>query len=280
MEIHHMNYNKPPVLPAWAESAANPADVVQPTNEQIQAGWPLTGTPPSRQRFNWILNFCANAVRYFSHRGLPDYDAEETYSVGDRVIGTDGKTYVSLQDNNLGQFPSAGYWMRWGHTADEFANFAFNAPTTNAPASGDNGARIPNTAWVRALVGGLGGGGVQMRSFTANITDANGGGSVSWLILNFGSIEVAIGSGYAGHTATGEHTLAVPLPTAADNSEVTNWMTQGSAAIKALFNMYDTQQVNTAWNGGLNTASLYWFSQYSAPIGFQVSFTAVAWRTL
>lgn len=109
-----MAITKPPVLPAWAETG----DKVQPTNAELQAGWPLSAIPPSRQRFNWILNFCANAVRYFSRRSIADYDAAETYMAGDRIIGDDGKTYVSLLDNNTANTPSTSptKWERWGFT--------------------------------------------------------------------------------------------------------------------------------------------------------------------
>jgi len=115
-----MAITKPPVLPSWADAG----DKVQPSNAEIQVGWPLSSIPPSRQRFNWLLNFLANGIRYFSRRGLPDYDAAETYMIGDRIIGDDGKTYRSLIDNNIGQTPSAQptKWERWGWTKSELNN--------------------------------------------------------------------------------------------------------------------------------------------------------------
>lgn len=115
-----MAITKPPVLPPWADAG----DKVQPSNAEIQVGWPLSSIPPSRQRFNWLLNFLANGVRYFSRRGLPDYDAAETYMTGDRVIGDDGKTYRSLIDNNTAQTPSASptKWEEWAPTLARFAD--------------------------------------------------------------------------------------------------------------------------------------------------------------
>ena len=114
-----MAITKPPVLPAWAESG----DKVTPSNAEIQVGWPLSSIPPSRQRFNWLLNFLANGIRYFSRRGLPDYDAAETYMTGDRIIGDDGKTYCSLIDNNTAQTPSTSptKWEEWAPTLSRFA---------------------------------------------------------------------------------------------------------------------------------------------------------------
>lgn len=114
-----MALTKPPVLPPWAEAG----DKVQPTNAEIQTGWPLSNTPPARQRWNWILNFLANGIRYLTRRGMPDYGADETYMIGDRVIGDDGKTYRSIQDNNTGNAPSASplWWERWGFGASELS---------------------------------------------------------------------------------------------------------------------------------------------------------------
>ena len=115
-----MAITKPPVLPSWAEAG----DKVKPSNAEIQAGWPLSSIPPSRQRFNWLLNFLANGIRYFSRRGLPDYDAAEIYMIGDRIIGDDGKTYRSLVDNNTGQTPSAQptKWEEWAPSLSRLAD--------------------------------------------------------------------------------------------------------------------------------------------------------------
>lgn len=112
-------YNKPAVLPAWSELNTTPSDMIQPSNGEIQAGWPLSTTPPSRQRWNWLLNFAMNAVNYFLQRGVPDYDAAETYRIGSCVIGDDGNTYRSLIHPNIGNTPSTSPsdWQRWGLTA-------------------------------------------------------------------------------------------------------------------------------------------------------------------
>lgn len=107
-----MSITKPPVLPPWADTG----DKTQPTNVEIEGGWPNSAIPPSRQRFNWILNFCANAVRYFSRRGVADWDAAETYLLNDRVIGDDGFTYKCIQTTNLNHIPSSSpaWWQLWG----------------------------------------------------------------------------------------------------------------------------------------------------------------------
>lgn len=101
-----MSITKPAVLPAWADTAAAGADIVQPTNAFISAGWQLSAVPPSRQYFNWVLNYAANAVRYFSRRGIVDYDAAETYQKNDIVRGDDNTLYQSLTNSNTGNPPS------------------------------------------------------------------------------------------------------------------------------------------------------------------------------
>ena len=143
-----MAITKPEVLPVWAESG----DVVQPTNAEIQVGWPAGATPPSRQRFNWILNYGMNGVRYLTRRGIPDWDADDTYSAGDRVQGPDGLTYESLT-TNTGATPasSPSDWRRWGLTPDEVSNLPVGAmlsfPGTTAPTGWAkmNGILVPRT---------------------------------------------------------------------------------------------------------------------------------------
>ncbi len=138
-----MAITKPPVLPAWADAG----DKVQPSNAELSTGWPLSAIPPSRQRFNWILNYCANAVRYFARRGLPDYDAAEIYMTGDRVLGAEGKTYVCTSDNTLNTAPptNPSKWMRWGYTQNELAQ------VVSASANDHTAASDPHPQYAKGL---------------------------------------------------------------------------------------------------------------------------------
>lgn len=107
-------YMKPTVLPAWAESAGG-ADVLQPSNAEIQAGWPLSNVPPSRKRFNWVLKYLAQGVRYLLQRGIPEWDSAEDYRVNDRVQGSNGKTYRCIQAGiNQNPTTQTAYWALWG----------------------------------------------------------------------------------------------------------------------------------------------------------------------
>lgn len=126
-------YNRPDDVPAWAEAG----DRVQPADAEIQEGWPLSPVPPSRQRFNWILNFVANAVRYFTQRGVSEWDTDEDYPQFGRVQHT-GVTWVALLANS-GVEPGtdAATWERWGYSETELA--AFNdAYLTKSVAGGAN----------------------------------------------------------------------------------------------------------------------------------------------
>ena len=101
-----------PAIPVWAEAG----DKVQPTNPEIQTGWPLSNVPPSRQRFNWILNACAQAVRYVLQRGIAQWAAGEDYPQNGRVQ-YNGLTFRALIDSPT-SFPGdvAGEWEAWGYS--------------------------------------------------------------------------------------------------------------------------------------------------------------------
>ena len=86
---------KPLPLPVWAESG----EKVQPSNAEIAKGWPLSATPPSRQRFNWVLGYSAQIGRYLMQNGIASWDADETYPPG-AVVLHDGKLWVAQRENH------------------------------------------------------------------------------------------------------------------------------------------------------------------------------------
>lgn len=167
-----MALTKPPVLPVWADTG----DKTQPTDAEIQAGWPVSNIPPTRQRFNWFFNFVANGIRYLTRRGMPDYAADETYMTGDRVNGPDGKTYVSKIDNNLGHTPAASpaQWERWGQTASELDAAITEAVSAVGGYYQDTGS-VAN-AYVIAPIPALSGSYQTGDSFRVRTTRTNTGG--------------------------------------------------------------------------------------------------------
>lgn len=137
------SYPQPPILPPWGELAQDSGDMVQPSNTQIEAGWPESATPPARQYFNWLFYFLSNAIRYLSQRGLTDFNSGEIYQLNARVIGDDGNTYVSLQNANTNNTPSTSptWWKQWGFTGLNFSaasvvSFGANTQLTAAQMGG------------------------------------------------------------------------------------------------------------------------------------------------
>jgi hypothetical protein len=106
---------RPETLPVWAESG----DKTQPSNAEIQTGWPLSTIPPSRQRFNWAMNYFMRGVRYLLQFGIGEWDANETYPVGGKCF-YGGLEYKALQAHSNQQPDLAPtYWERWGFTASQ-----------------------------------------------------------------------------------------------------------------------------------------------------------------
>lgn len=169
-----MSIIKPPVLPAWADGG----DKVQPTNLEISSGWPSSSIPPSRQRFNWVLNYVANAVRYFSRRGVVDYDALETYQTDDVVRGDNGLLYRSLADGNTANTPSTTPG-KWGSVrtvtpslSDKSTNIAttkFASDYTDAAVAAAIGA-IPTMSVTPSVVGTMRNGSMTVSAASASAT--------------------------------------------------------------------------------------------------------------
>jgi hypothetical protein len=109
-----MPVTKPTVRAVWASQAAANAitdpDIATPG--YVAVGWPLTTTPPPLQDWNFILNYCMNAVQYYIRRGVPDWDIVQTYAVGDIAVGDDLIVRQSLTNNNTGNTPSTSpaFW--------------------------------------------------------------------------------------------------------------------------------------------------------------------------
>lgn len=125
-----MALTRPVIIPPWAETGDKSA---QPSDSEIQGGWPLTTTPPSRQKFNWLLNFLANAVRYLVNRGVADWSSSETYGVGAVVIGNDNKLYRSLKASNSNKQPStqSDWWSIFTESADLWDRLTANGIDAN-----------------------------------------------------------------------------------------------------------------------------------------------------
>lgn len=108
---------RPTTLPVWAEGG----DKTQPSNSEINTGWPNSTIPPSRQRFNWVLNFLANGLRYLLQRGISEWDASETYPIGGKVSYGPLEYKAITANTNKQPDISTSDWVVWGFTASNFA---------------------------------------------------------------------------------------------------------------------------------------------------------------
>jgi hypothetical protein len=108
-----MAITKPAVRQSWANVAIPVTDIVDPGDAYVAAGWQESATPPSRQYFNWLLNYASNGIVYLIRRGVSDYDAAETYQIGDTVLGDAGILMQSLTAGNIGNQPSTSP-TNWG----------------------------------------------------------------------------------------------------------------------------------------------------------------------
>lgn len=127
-------YAKPAVRSAWAQVATG-SDIQDPGDTYVSKGY-LIGTKPPRQYDNWVYNYTFSGIRYFCQRGIPDWDASETYAVGATVLSAGGAIYRCLNANS-GQNPDTTtlgqYW---------------DVPYIPTPIASDNTGRAASTAFV------------------------------------------------------------------------------------------------------------------------------------
>lgn len=124
-------YTKPAVRSSWGQTALG-SDLQDPGNTFASAGWQLGAKPP-RQYFNWVLNYVFNAVRYFCQAGIPDWDANESYSQG-AIVKSGQALWQLIATSSIGQVPQQGG--------------TWSTPLVPTPIAGDNGQRTANTSWV------------------------------------------------------------------------------------------------------------------------------------
>ena len=97
---------RPLLAPVWAETG----ETVRPTDAEISEGWPLSATPPSRQRFNWILSWLAQSVAYLRQSGIPLWDPEEDYPADAVVIHNHGLWVSKRENTNVAPGTSPDDW--------------------------------------------------------------------------------------------------------------------------------------------------------------------------
>lgn len=270
-------YNKPTDLPAWAESG----DKVQPTNAEIQTGWPLSTVPPSRQRFNWLLNWLATGVRYFMQRGIPEWDITEEYPAGARVQ-YNNVTYVSLTGtSNTGQQPdtATAFWEQWAYTdtafqprVDQITAFAVTTADVTLTAAqakagilnvtgtltGNRNIIIPNTARRLIVINGTSGAFTLSVKTASGVAVAVGQGSASSIVcdgnnnIKLASADLTAYAPIASPTFTGNP--AAPTPAQFDNDTslaTTEFVQRALGNFKALVEKTATATLAAADSGAI-----------------------------
>jgi hypothetical protein len=112
-----MSITKPTVSNVWASAAAE-GDIVTPSGGQQVAGFTPSIAAPPYQWMNWVLKQATSMGRYLMARGIPSYDADETYSGFDVCRWTDNIVYEHLDiGNTIGIAPpQSNTWQPFGAT--------------------------------------------------------------------------------------------------------------------------------------------------------------------
>lgn len=114
-----MSMNKPTLSKPWSfDDASNISD----PGGVNDSGLPDSAKSIPRRWLNWALNKVDTATRYLMARGIPDWDAAESYRAFDRVQRS-GTTYMALTTStNKDPELNESDWMIWGFTATAFVD--------------------------------------------------------------------------------------------------------------------------------------------------------------
>ena len=182
-----MAVEKPLLAPVWAETG----ETVRPTDAEISEGWPLSATPPSRPRFNWILGWLAQSVAYLRQSGIPLWDPEEDYPADAVVIHNHGLWVSKRENTNVAPGTSPDDWAGAAEllagSGGVVQKIVAGAGVTISPAEGTGEVTISATS------GGGGGGGGDGR-YSGNPSGGGGGGRT-------GRIGSPAGTSYSGYAA-------------------------------------------------------------------------------
>ena len=167
-----MSVTKRPLLaPVWAETG----ETVRPTNAEISEGWPLSATPPSRQRFNWILGWLAQSVAYLRQSGVPLWDPEEDYPADAVVIHNHGLWVSKRENTNVAPGTSPDDW------AGAAELLAGSGGVVQKIVAGTGVTVSPAEGTGKVTISATGGGGVSkiIAGDGVTISPANGTGDVT-----------------------------------------------------------------------------------------------------
>ena len=191
-----MAVKKPLLAPVWAETG----ETVRPTDAEISEGWPLSATPPSRQRFNWILGWLAQSVAYLRQSGIPPWDPEEGYPADAVVIHNHGLWVSKRENTNVAPGTSPDDWAGAAELLGGVVQkIVAGTGVAVSPVEGTGEVTISATGGVKEIVAGDN---ITIEEadgvVTINATDQSGGGTggVGKIIAGAGiSVNPASGTG-------------------------------------------------------------------------------------
>jgi hypothetical protein len=231
-------YAKPAVRDAWADEAAS-GDIADPGNSFVAAGWLSSSTPPARQFFNFALNYPAEGIRYFSQRGIVDWDTLETYQQG-AVVQSGGVIYQSLVNANTAHNPTTSP-LQWSGLL--FGGNSTFAGTVKSDVSTSNASAFSAVGPANTQINGL----TISQSGQSSIFLFNPAGS-SNLGINIGSTSVA------AFSTSGMTLLGVPVATTAFATTAAN--NAESAAI-ATSESFANTVANNAQSAAISTSEAF-----------------------
>ena len=238
-----MSVTKRPLLaPVWAETG----ETVRPTNAEISEGWPLSATPPSRQRFNWILGWLAQSVAYLRQSGVPLWDPEEDYPADAVVIHNHGLWVSKRENTNVAPGTSPDDWAGAAEllagSGGVVQKIVAGTGVTVSPAEGTGKVTISATGGGGGVSKIIAGDGVTISpaNGTGDVTiSASGGGGVippspgdHSLDAGFWRIIVGTGTTITGHldTVTMPKPLGAVLAISVTEHNAEGWGRQGRTA--------------------------------------------------
>ena len=104
----------------WADSGT----VVEPPESKINVGWQL-GEQPPHEYMNWIQNTFGEKINHVLQNGVPEWNSETTYRVGD-ITKSSGALYVALSENTNSEPPNLDWEEVSGVDPDDFLQVANN----------------------------------------------------------------------------------------------------------------------------------------------------------